>query len=293
LTWPTALPVAALRVLRTAAARRALQVAVLVGGLFTLGFLCGEQAHAADGVPLAPSASVTSRAVVPADPVDGVRSRAQATVGRLGKHKPTAPILRPLTGGVVRSLGERVVRPVGGLVETVTAELGKATAQLPPASPSPAPPSVPSVPSTPGLPVPGQKQTTPVPVGQAPQAGGTEHPATGGSVDGGRSAARASANTYGPRAGVGGARGVAMARAAGPQVAGPGIAAPAHQVPDGTPTSALAATSAVDDGTPRHGDGHAVVLNHRAPLRLAPGSAVRAAAAETRDRHRDIAVFPA
>ena len=87
LTWPTALPVAALRVLRTAAGRRALRVAVLVGGLFTLGFLCGEQAHAAEGAPPVTSASVTSSVVVPADPVPP-----------------------PLTDGVVRSLGDRVVQ---------------------------------------------------------------------------------------------------------------------------------------------------------------------------------------
>ncbi|MPY63448.1 hypothetical protein FNH08_41715, partial [Streptomyces spongiae] len=40
---------AVLRVMRGAAGRRVLQVVLLVGGLFALGFLCGEQAHAADG----------------------------------------------------------------------------------------------------------------------------------------------------------------------------------------------------------------------------------------------------
>ncbi|KUL43392.1 hypothetical protein [Streptomyces regalis] len=50
MTWPAALPGAALRVVRTAAGRRALQVVLVVGGLFALGFLCGERAYAADGV---------------------------------------------------------------------------------------------------------------------------------------------------------------------------------------------------------------------------------------------------
>jgi len=275
LTWPTALPVAALRVLRTAAGRRALRLAVLVGGLFTLGFLCGEQAHAAEGTPLATSASVTSSVVVPADPVPP-----------------------PLTDGVVRSLGDRVVRPVGGLVETVTAELGNVTARIPPLSSSP---GLPSVPSAPDLPVPGQTQTRPTqtqptPVPHAPQPDRTEQSATGGSAEGARSRAqaRASATPYGPRAGagLGGASRAAMAQPARPRVTGPAVVTPAGHAPYGTPTGALSATSTVGDGTPRHGDGHAVPLNHRAPLRLVPCEAVRPAAAETRDRHRDIPVPP-
>lgn len=272
MTWPTALPVAALRVLRTAAGRRALRVAVLVGALFTLGFLCGEQAHAAEGAPPVTSASVTSPVVVPADPVPP-----------------------PLTDGVVRSLGDRVVRPVGGLVETVTAELGKVTARIPPLSSSP---RLPSVPSVPDLPVPGQTQTRPTPVPHAPQPDGTERSATGRSDDGARpqAEARASATPYGPRAragaGLGGASRAAMAQPARPRVTGPAVVNPAGHAPYGTPTGALSATSTVGDGTPRHGDGHAVPLNHRAPLRLVPGDAVRPAAAETRDRHRDIPVPP-
>jgi hypothetical protein len=292
LTWPTTLPVAALRVLRTAAGRRALRVAVVVGGLFALGFLCGEQAHAAEGAPLVTSTSFTSPAAVPADPLDGVRSQAKDTVGRLGKpHTPTDPIVRPLTDGVVRSLADRVVRPVGGLVETMTAELGTVTARIPPL---PSSPDLPSVPPAPGLPVPGQTQTRPTPVEHAPQPGGTGQSGTGESVDGGRprAEARASTTAYGPRAGagLGGASHDAMAQATGPRVTGPGVAAPAHQAPDGTLTSA--ATAAVDEGAPRHGEGHAVALNHRAPLRLVPGAAVHAAAAENRDSHGDIPFFP-
>jgi len=276
LTWPTALPVAALRVLRTAAGRRALRVAVLVGGLFTLGFLCGEQAHAAEGAPPVTSASVTSSVVVPADPVPP-----------------------PLTDGVVRSLGDRVVQPVGGLVETVTEGLGKVTAVVPPSSS----PGLPTVPSAPGLPVPGQTQTRPTqtrptPAPHAPQPGRTEQSATGVSVDGARphAEAGASATPYGARAragaGLGGASRAAKAQPARPQVTGPAVVTPANHAPYGAPTGALSATPTVDDGTPRHGDGHAVALNHRAPLRLVPGDAVRPDAAETRDRHRDIPVPP-
>ncbi|WP_280878364.1 hypothetical protein [Streptomyces pseudovenezuelae] len=78
--------------MRTAVGRRALQVALLVGGLFVAGFLCGEQAHAADGVTAVSSArsvSVSSILAGPrapagsVDPADGVRSLAASTVGRL------------------------------------------------------------------------------------------------------------------------------------------------------------------------------------------------------------------
>jgi hypothetical protein len=91
LTWPAALPGAALRILRTAAGRRALQGALLVGGLFALGFLCGGQASAAEGIPTATALTTLSAQAAPedsahsADPVDGVRSLASGVVGRLVK----------------------------------------------------------------------------------------------------------------------------------------------------------------------------------------------------------------
>ncbi|MHA5053829.1 hypothetical protein [Streptomyces sp. SD15] len=68
--------------------------------------------------------------------------------------------------------------------------------------------------------------------------------------------------------------------------------APAHQTPPGAPTGALGDQSAVGNGAPRHGDPCAVTPNHRAPLRLVPGASAVVTAAETRDRYRDIPVFP-
>ncbi|MFF9027633.1 hypothetical protein [Streptomyces iakyrus] len=50
MSWSAALPGAALRTLRTAAGRRALQVALLLGGLLVIGLVWGEQAHAENGV---------------------------------------------------------------------------------------------------------------------------------------------------------------------------------------------------------------------------------------------------
>ncbi|MFF4798198.1 hypothetical protein ACFY1U_07270 [Streptomyces sp. NPDC001351] len=354
------MPSAALRVMRTAAGRRALQVVVLVGGLFALGFLCGQQAHAAEGAPSASSSEILSTA-----PADGVRasltSDTVATVTRLtdtsaatagrpastsaalvaqaprprpdapGRPEPTRPAapapapapvpastdpkpvpnpaalpetpgaagqaLTPLAGELVRSVGDRVVQPVGGLVESVTAGLGRATAQLPPLSSLPSLPGLPGSPSMPGLPglpgfPPSPGQILPAPVAQAPQPGVAGHSGLEGAVDDRRSAAAASGTAYGPRFVVDATAGDATAvRGGGRRAAGAGYA-PARQAPDGDPAGVPANRAAVDNGTPRHGDAHAVALNHRPFMRLVSGAAVRAAAAGTRDRHRDIPVFP-
>ncbi|MGW1157279.1 hypothetical protein ACWD48_03365 [Streptomyces sp. NPDC002519] len=68
--------------------------------------------------------------------------------------------------------------------------------------------------------------------------------------------------------------------------------APLHRSPDGAPAGVSGAQSAGGDGTPRHGDGHAVAWNHRVPLRLLPGATAVVTADGTRDRHRDIPEFP-
>lgn len=335
MTWPAALPGAALRVMRTAAGRRALQVVLLVGGLFALGFLCGEQAHAAEQAP-----ATSSSEVVPTAPADGVRALTNETVAAVtrlthvpqprpaapDKPKPTTPaapppvpaptdprpapnpgalpatpgaagqVLTPLTGELVRPVGDRVVQPVGGLVESMTAGLGRVTAQIPPLASLPSLPGLPGSPSMPGLPaLPGfpsaPGRILPAPVAQAPQPGAAGHSGTEGAVDDRRSAA-ASGRAHGPRLVVDVTAGDAtVVQSSGRGVAGAGYT-PAHQTPDGDPAGVPANRAAVDSGTPRHGDAHAVALNHRPLVRLVPGAAVRAAAAGTRDRHRDIPVFP-
>jgi len=336
LTWPAALPGAALRVMRTAAGRRALQVVLLVGGLFALGFLCGEQAHAAEQAPAASSSEV-----VPTAPADGVRALTSDTVTTVtritqvpqpqqaapDKREPTTPAApapvpaptdpkpapnagalpatpgaagqapTPLTGELVRSVDDRVVQPVGGLAETVTAGLGRVTAQIPPLTSFPSLPGLPGPPSMPGLSaLPGFPSSPgrilPAPVAQTPQPGVAGHSGTEGAVDDRRSAAAVSGAAYGPRLVVDVTSADATAvQGSGRRAAGAGYL-PAHQAPDGDPAGVPANRAAVDNGTPRHGDAHAVALNHRPPVRLVPGDAVRAAAAGTRDRHRDIPVFP-
>ncbi|MER6123987.1 hypothetical protein ABT173_15285 [Streptomyces sp. NPDC001795] len=83
MTLPAALPFtgAALRAMRTAAGRRALHLALLVGGLFALGLLCGEQAQAADGTPAASTAPAAPGATAGAvRPVGEAVHRIEGTV---------------------------------------------------------------------------------------------------------------------------------------------------------------------------------------------------------------------
>ncbi|CAM5640929.1 hypothetical protein SVIOM342S_08516 [Streptomyces violaceorubidus] len=58
--------------------------------------------------------------------------------------------------------------------------------------------------------------------------------------------------------------------------------APAHPAPTGDPDGALGTASGADQGTPRHGDTHAVAPQHRLTFRLVPGAPERADAAGVR-----------
>ncbi|MFC7265839.1 hypothetical protein [Streptomyces lutosisoli] len=277
MTLSAALPGAALRVMRTAAGRRALQVVLLVGGLFALGFLCGEQAHAADGV-------------VPTTPAQVVGS-VKSAVGQTGEPGSAAPkavtdtarrIGRPVGDLVVPQAADSVVRPVGDLVKTVTGGLAEAPPEV-----------LPSLPGLPALPGAGAPTSPAPPAASAPQPSSavTEQPSATVARDAGRrpdiSATPAAYGPSGPGVDIG--DGVAVRRDHGGVRAGQ---SPAHQAPPGDPTGALGDRSAVGDGAPRHGDPHAVTSDRRAPLRLAPGASAVMTAAETRDRYRDIPVFP-
>ncbi|UUU24474.1 hypothetical protein [Streptomyces sp. DSM 40750] len=140
LTSAAALPGAgaALRVVRGVAGRRLVQVALLVGGLFVLGVLCGERANAAEGAPTSRpfSAAVTDvtgtvghavpsvgehvvepvaeHAVEPATE-QVVRPVIEDVVGPVIEDvvgSVTEPVLRPVTNDVVQPVTEQVVRPV-------------------------------------------------------------------------------------------------------------------------------------------------------------------------------------
>jgi hypothetical protein len=290
-TWPAALlPGAAVRALRTAAGRRALQLALLLGGLVVLGLFCGEQAQAAEGaVPVVSAPSVTS--VTSTGSVGPVTSVTSVTAGQVVR--------------VVRSVGAEVPRPVGDLVGTVTRDLDEARAKAPslPTVPTvPAPPKLPAQPSLPSLPSPPAPVVDP-PVPQQPGGPGVPSPDT---ASGGHGGAKARAVS---RAGGRTGHQATVTASFGPQVpAGAGgpftrvsvdghravdrAGTPSRPAPGGDPGGVLANRVAVDGGTSRHADAHAVTPDHLAPLRLTPGVTARVDASGTRDRYRDVPVFP-
>ncbi|WP_028809296.1 hypothetical protein [Streptomyces sp. 351MFTsu5.1] len=343
MTWSAAFPGVAARVLRGVSGRRALHVGLLLGGLFVLAFLCGEQAYAADGVgavpvkaPVRSLTSPTAPGVTDSgvdkgtDTGEGAEagSRTDAAPGQgasnSGSPKPPAApvgggkVLRPVTEAIVTVVSDGVVRPVGDLVEKVASGLTE-TVGLPPVQSLPELPPLPSLPSSPELPQPPSWPTVPTapeppsapslpapapvpapvpapPVVSAPQPGAGDHskaePAEG-------EPSTSDGAAYGPwftgrdsltgLAVLGSTRHVSTQRIA---VHRPDSTAPAHQMPSDGQGGALSGKSAVDNGSSRHGDAHAVTLDHRAPLRLVPGAAADVDAAGTRDSHRDIPVFP-
>ncbi|MFE9439698.1 hypothetical protein ACFYO2_11905 [Streptomyces sp. NPDC006602] len=311
MTLQAVLSGAALRVMRTAAGRRALQLAVLVGGLFALGFLCGGQAQAADGVLAVTSASsVTATTSTAATTLTtSTATTASATSTASATRAASGDVLSSDSAQVVRSVDTRVAQPVGRLVGTVTTGLAEAEAKLPSLPESSEVPSLPGIsdlpglsevldqpglpglPDTPGLPaLPGQ--TLPAPVASVPpQSSSPTTPSVTKEQDTqGRSTA-AMPLMYGPRFVVGAAVSGDVAHTSAHRSA-PAEQAPVRHAPPGDPRGVLVGKSAVDNGTPRHGDAHAVTHDKRAPLRLVAGVVARAAADGTRDRHRDIPVFP-
>lgn len=320
-----ALPGAALRVTRTAVGRRALQVVLLVGGLFALGLLFGEQAHAADG-----KAPTTPRPVVQTL-TDSLTDSVTRSVGQLVNQdgstpetssdpsstvpRVTAAVQAHLTGTLGTSVTDTlrtpvtdtvggVVQPVGDLVETVTGGLTEALPEaLPEAltevltdalTPIPAEPPAETVPSQPGLPtLPGtDDQSLPAAGSSAPQSGGAAQDASD-STDAHRSAQRrvvtGARPMYGP-VHIGTRAGDTGAPRADQGVRSPSV--PAHQAPSDDPTGVPAHQSAGDNGGQRHGDAHAVTPHLRVPLRFVPGASAAVTVAKTRDRFRDIPVFP-
>ncbi|MET7473137.1 hypothetical protein ABZT17_02050 [Streptomyces sp. NPDC005648] len=259
-----------------------------------------EAATPAEPKPAPPA----SRTPVPGVPVPGApagptRHRALHPVtGVLSSPGAVDPVLGPLVGQVAQSVDDGVLRPVGGLVETVTDELAEAVAQIPPLSSLPTLPELPggpSVPTLPGLPtVPVQTLPAPVTPPDAPgRSVGAGLSSTSTEKRSGTASDSAAAGvTYGPQSGEARSAGHASAHIDGRRAADAGYA-PARQAPGGDPNGALSNRSAVDNGTSRHGDAHAVTLGRRVPLSLLLGAAVPGDADATRERHRDIPVSPA
>ncbi|WP_030145558.1 hypothetical protein [Streptomyces violaceorubidus] len=331
--WSAVLPGAALRVLRTAAGRRALHVALLVGGLFVLGLLCGGRAQAADEEPGTPQGAlgrvldVSARARSPLDA--GSVQDAEAVSG--AGSRALLPDLRPVTEEAARTVEDQVVRPVGDVLETMT----EAVVLPDPSGPAdPADPAGPAGPADqtdvtePSDPVDVPDLTEVLDLTEVPGLTGTTDPSdlSGRSrsavpnprVEPARTVADASdtadpSDTGGVRAAedraTEGAGSPARAVGYGPESGdGPAPAvhtrghrsgtahpgyAPAHPAPTGDPDGTLGTASGADQGTPRHGETRAVAPQHRLTFRLVPGASERADAAGLRESYRDVPVSPA
>ncbi|MGW1909626.1 hypothetical protein ACWCQS_02365 [Streptomyces sp. NPDC002076] len=298
MTFPAALLGTTVRALRTAAGRRVLQLVLLVGGLFALGFLCGEQAHAADGTPV-PAQAAPVRSVGIAGHDDPAR------VARAARAVPAVRTVRTAAERVavhVHAVGEQAVAPVSDVlpavsrtvetVETVETTVAQAVVDKPRTA-------------APSLPLHDLTQVSDEPVRLTPETKSTvpgprRHSGTAAPVSverqkqrhvraQGRTADGAAAPTasYGPEA-------AAVAQPVTHTFARHGVAAlgvPGRPVPTGDSDGVLG-KQAADGSTSRHGDAYAVTFDDGAPLRLAPGATARADAPRTRDRHRDIPVFP-
>lgn len=330
--WSAVLSGAALRVLRTAAGRRALHVALLVGGLCVLGLLCGGRAQAADEEPgslketvgrvLDVSAPARSR------PLDAGSVPDTEAVPEPGSGA-LLPDLRPVTENVVRTVkdrtvADRVVQSVGDVAATVTAVTERVGLSGPsgPADPS-GPAEVPDLIEVPDLvdltgladvpdPAAGQsgpaahaQPTVPDPrADRTPTVAGTSHTADPSDAadatdtpvaEGAGGPARVVG--YGPESGVGAAPdahpGTHRAGAAPTRYAPAHPADPAPHGDPGDPDGALGTACGADQGTPRHGDTRAVTPQYRLTFRLVPGAAERSHAAGIREPYRDIPVSPA
>ncbi|MFD0312055.1 hypothetical protein [Streptomyces sp. NPDC127119] len=229
----------------------------------------------------------------------------------------TEHVVQPVTELVIPPAAGHVVQPVGDLVDQITdgivGGIGGGVEQPDPPQWWPSVPQLPTLPGVPELPespvlplpaVPGQ--TLPAGSAAEPQQPGDasapqesdEKQSDGKQPSGKQSSGESGGAEYGPRF----AGGLAAAgddvrqqghvrSARSTQVTG-AVRAPVHQVPDGDPAGALARHSAVDSGSPRHGDAQAVTLNERVRPTLVPGAAADVTAAGPRDRHRAVPAFP-
>ncbi|MBC7273237.1 MAG: hypothetical protein H5T76_31830 [Streptomyces sp.] len=269
-------------VLSRAAAVRVLRVALLVGGLFVLGVLWGEQAQAAEGTPVvAPKAAEAVGAAEVVKAAESVVSGAGSAAPEVGPRSVTV-----VSPDAVSGLSELPEAPAVPELPELS-ELPEEPVRILPAAESE---------SGPGS---GSRSGSEAASGakdgdssSAADAGaGSDRPvsAVTGQLHGPH------AHSVGPEAAVGAVgvpRDVEASHGHGRMADGAAPAPPHRHAPAGEGDGALGNRSAADSGSSRHGDAYAVTVERRAPVRLLPGAAAVVVADGTRERYRDIPLFP-
>ncbi|WP_394431261.1 hypothetical protein [Streptomyces sp. SGAir0957] len=203
--YATVSPAPAERLPRPVARRRALQLALLLGGLIGLGFLCGGQAHAQEDASHAVRHTVVADTDAGTDSdtgtdsdegrrglLGGVLGQDEASSGVVGAVRDT--VLRPVLGTVrntVQNTVQDVTEPVGELL----GQVGEVVDGVVPATSSPSPlplpdgpPALPGLPDAPGgivpLPAPSEPWTPTTPVHQAEPPASAEPAGSGADATG-------------------------------------------------------------------------------------------------------------
>ncbi len=245
--------------------------------------------------------SVGERVVRPVgDVVETVSGRLAGTEGQGAASigLPSRPE-SPSSPGVSGLPGSPDLPDLPGLPESPDLPGPSGVPAIPGISGFPQAPAFPRVPAVPGVSqLPGVSalpvRTLPLPGAVVLLPGGVGGSAShdGGSEERGRVVG--AVGLHGPGLGVAtGGVGAAVDRDGVRQRGGAGGEyAPGHRAPAGRGEGVLDSRSAADSGSPRHGDAHAVTVSQRTPVGLMPGAAARVEADGTRDRHRDIPVFP-
>ncbi|MFI9823086.1 hypothetical protein ACIHFC_21795 [Streptomyces sp. NPDC052013] len=303
MTWPAALPEAAMRAMRTAAGWRALRpvlrVVLLAGAVFVLGVLCGERAQAAERTPTGASVvgNVTERSVTAvAELVDeavaaSVPRSPEATPLRLRMPMPEAPSLPvlPVLPGTtdpepLPDLPAGPDLPQRTLPALLTPDPDPEPMPAPAPAQSPEPESAAEQGTEPG------NAATPPPADSPTPSRRAEPPVA---APHGPEPTRTRTTLAAPRTGTGSPSVRGDEPAATPRT-GEADPAPEPRAPGGRPDGSLGSRSATDHGQPRPGDTHAVTSHQPRPLPLL----VRAGPAHTgttepRDRFEDVPVPPA
>ncbi|MDG4865266.1 hypothetical protein P8605_44680, partial [Streptomyces sp. T-3] len=171
MTATATLPIAAQRLVRSAAGRRALQVALFLGGLLALALLCSGQAHASESGPEVPditgevrsldTASVDTASVdtAPLDtasvetaPVESAPAELESATPKLESAKPEQATPEPVTEGLeslrtpVRSTTDVVTRDVPRAVTRTLGDLSEDAERAAAVLPEPRLPKAPPLP---------------------------------------------------------------------------------------------------------------------------------------------------